>query len=378
MSCSPVDIVGSSPQSSNNSAAPWLFLDPYAYQYGDITDHIRLIKDARQQPRIVKGEGEGQGRDSLKMEAAVAVEAGSVPVFEIEGSFGPGVAVANGKGEEEVQFELEGCSGGAKGVDLAKLTMKSPSGATTKTLPGTPGGVGAVAALPLAPGCLHVGGGGVKSPLGPSQGGPDKGTELFLAPADGNSTPSTPAALAVGPAAGNGPPKRGTTYRRPDVVTGKRTTTAIPAVTVTVPEPRRVTPPPPYTLVAPPSTPATPSTRTHNHHHQQRQQQHHQHHHPYQPEPPTPLSALTPHLRYHQYKRQSHSVPSSPVSSICSAPPSRTTSPAPPASDLDSILRSIDDERRCGRDSDLLAEVQERRRGGSRGSRAYAKYCDNN
>lgn len=363
MSRSSLDI-GSSPQSNS---APWLFSDPYAYQYADIPDHIRLIRDARQQPRSVEGK---------KTTAAATVEAGSVPVFEMEGSSALGVAMVRptvrvGKekreGDSGARFELEGCSGrdgnggGAKG--LAKLTITPPGATTTtKISPGTPGGHSAVAASPLTPGCLQVGGHGIKSPLRSIQGGRDAGIELFLAPTDDSSTPSTPTA------AGNGLPRRGATYRRPDLVTDKRTSMAIPAVTVTVPEVRRVSPPPPYSSVAPPSTPATPSTRTHHHHYPQHQ------HYPYQPEPPTPLSALPPHLRYHhQHKRQSHSMPSSPISPIrAPTPPSRTTSPAP-ASDLDSILRGIDDDRRRARESVLLGE----RRGGSRGSRAYAKYCDN-
>ncbi|KAK7934574.1 hypothetical protein PG985_000069 [Apiospora marii] len=261
MSRSSLDI-GSSPHSHS---APWLFSDPYAYQYADIPDRIRLIRDARQQPRSVKGtEEDEQGKEALKA-AAVAVEAGGVPVFEMEGSAAlgvptvrPTVTVADGKGggDSGVRFELEGCSGrggsggGAKGVvDLARLTIAPPGPtATTKISPGIPGGVAAVAASPSAPVCLQVGGGGVKSPLGPVHGGRDAGIELFLAPADGSSTPSTPTTPR------NGPHRRGMAYRRPDLVTGKRTTTAIPAVTVTVPEVRRVTPPPPYSSVAPPTS----------------------------------------------------------------------------------------------------------------------------
>ncbi|KAK8078770.1 hypothetical protein PG994_002577 [Apiospora phragmitis] len=61
--------------SHTTNSALWLFSDPYAYQYADIPDHIRTIRVtvARQQPRGVE---DGQ---------EAAVEAGSVPVFEMEG-----------------------------------------------------------------------------------------------------------------------------------------------------------------------------------------------------------------------------------------------------------------------------------------------------
>ncbi|KAK8112454.1 hypothetical protein PG984_012980 [Apiospora sp. TS-2023a] len=249
--------MGGSPH--NTTAAPWLFSDPYAYRYDDIPDHIRLMSDARQQPRSVKGEEE-QGSEASKTAAAGAgagaVEAGSVPVFEMEGSVAPGVAtvvptiaVAGEKreGDSGLRFELEGCSGkgdGLKGVDLGKLTITPPNATTMKTSPGAPGAA-AVISSPLAPSCLQVGGNGAKSPLGRGPVGND-GIELFLASTNGGSTPSTPTALTVGAAATrNGLPGRGATYRRPDVVTtNKRITTTIPAVTVTVPEARRASPPP--------------------------------------------------------------------------------------------------------------------------------------
>ncbi|KAK7964461.1 hypothetical protein PG996_007842 [Apiospora saccharicola] len=232
--------MGGSPY--NTTAAPWLFSDPYAYRYDDIPDHIRLISDARQQPRSATGEAEqGPGASKAVAAAAGAVEAGSVPIFEMEGSTAAGVAtvvptvaVAGEKreGDSGLRFELEGCggkggAGGVKGLDLAKLRITPPNVTTIRTSPGTP-----VAAAPLAPGCLQVGGQGAKSPLGPGLVGGDAGIELFLAPTNGSSTPSTPTALTVGTAAGNGLPRPVPTYRRPDVVTtNKRITTAIPAVT---------------------------------------------------------------------------------------------------------------------------------------------------
>ncbi|KAK8078771.1 hypothetical protein PG994_002578 [Apiospora phragmitis] len=251
-----------------------------------------------------------------------------------------------------IRFELEGCSGSSsgsdsgRGVPAPKLTITTPSGVAASS---------SLIASPLTLGCLQVGGGVPKSPLGgPNQGDGD-GVELFLAPTtSGVSTPSTPtSATTVGAMGGL---LRHTTANRmlvrpcqSNVVVANNT----PAVAATVGEVRRemMTPPPPYRTSV-----------------QQVQQQQ-----------APPLSTLPPHLRHHQHqhKRQSHysvSAPSSPTTTHV-APPMRSTSPAP-ASDLDSILHNIDDDRRQGRESVLLAGWEARR--ASRGSRAYAKYCENN
>ncbi|KAK7993135.1 hypothetical protein PG991_016314 [Apiospora marii] len=200
MSRSSLDI-GSSPHSHS---APWLFSDPYAYQYADIPDRIRLIRDARQQPRSVKGtEEDEQGKEALKA-AAVAVEAGS------------------------------------------RHRVRQPP------------------LLPLV---------------------------------------------------------------RPIIITINNISVSI-SISITPTNQNRQLPSAPCRRIC--ATNNTSGRAT-----------------------PCPRPRLlVAHLR--------HS-------------PSRTTSPAP-ASDLDSILRGIDDDRRRARNSVLLSGE---RRGGSRGSRAYAKYCDN-
>ncbi|KAK8062120.1 hypothetical protein PG997_014217 [Apiospora hydei] len=163
------------------NSAPWLFSDPYAYQYADIPEHIRTISTAaaRQPPRSEK---EAQAASSTGVVMG-AVEAGSVPGrVEMGDSSAPGM-----------RFELEGCSD-ARG-DLAKLTITS-SGPTT--------GV----ASPLTPGCLQVGGSELKSPRGQDPNG--EGMELFLAP----TTPSTPTSPAVvGQQGGSGLLRRATATR---------------------------------------------------------------------------------------------------------------------------------------------------------------------
>ncbi|KAK8030217.1 hypothetical protein PG993_011508 [Apiospora rasikravindrae] len=328
---------GSSP---HVNSAPWLFSDPYAYQYADIPEHIRTISTsaARQPPRNGK---EGQATPNTGVVVG-AVEAGSVPVFEMEGCMPPVPTVTITEGTVEMagsspgmRFELEGCSGGRGGP--AKLTITPPSGPTTGSSPGTPGGA---AASPLMPGCLQVGGGDLKSPRGPDRNG--EGMELFIAPTKGY-TPPTPTSPGAGLL------RRTTAHRS----VSRPCKSGVPAVQIA--EVRRGTPPPPYAMAPPSNTPTVAPPNIQLQQMYQRQ---------------VPLSPLPPHLRQPQQKRQSHTAPSSPVT------PSRTTSPAPPASDLDSILRNIDSDRRLNRLAAADTEWESRRL--SRGSRAYEKYCDNN
>ncbi|KAK8116510.1 uncharacterized protein PG998_004791 [Apiospora kogelbergensis] len=299
------------------NSAPWLFSDPYAYQYADIPSHIRQISATRQEPRNAK---EGQALSVV----TTAVEAGSVPVFEMEGCTPktpapPKTSVLGAENTEVdsgLRFELGDSSTiNVVGDGLARLTI-TPS-VTGKCSPGFP--AFAAVSSPQAPGCLQIGG-GIRSPLVPSRDG--DGIELYVPPVRTN-TPSTPTT----PTGSGGLLRRSTANRAPGVGSRRfRAVTTMPSAAVA--EARLGTPPPPYpTTVIPP-----------------------------------PLSALPPHLRHH--KRQSYSV---------SSPISTPTSPAP-ASDLASILNNIQEDHRRARDS---VYVEDRRRG-SRGSRAYQKYCDNN
>ncbi|KAK7993252.1 hypothetical protein PG989_006633 [Apiospora arundinis] len=302
------------------NTAPWLFSDPYAYQYADIPNHIRQISStARQAPHNTT-------KDGHQLSVTTAVEAGSVPIFEMEGCTPTTprvnvVGVENAEVASGLRFELEDSSshdGSYLANGLARLTI-TPSVTAQSSLPSS-----------LTPGCLHIGGGsGIKSP----------------------STPTTPSASA-------GLLRRSTATRAPGSGGGSRrasrvVTTAPPPAAIAEAHNRLETPPPPY-------APATisPQERLSYLHHQQQ----------------APLSALPSHLRHHKRQSCSVSLSSSVPISPCATTP---TTPTSPASDLDSILRNIKEDRRRARDSVLIMEAEESRRG-SRGSRAYAKYCDNN
>ncbi|KAK8859072.1 hypothetical protein PGQ11_009806 [Apiospora arundinis] len=299
------------------NTAPWLFSDPYAYQYADIPNHIRQISSTARQGL------HSTTKDGQQLSVTTAVEAGSVPIFEMEGCMPttPRVNVVGADNAEVasgLRFELEDSSsrdGSDLANGLARLTI-TPSVTAQCSLSSS-----------LTPGCLQIGGGsGIKSP----------------------STPTTPSAST-------GLLRRSTATRAPSGGSRRASrvvTTAPPPAAIAEAHNRLETPPPPY-------APATisPQERLSYQHHQQQ----------------APLSALSPHLRHH--KRQSYSVSLS--ASVPISPCATPTTPTSPASDLDSILRNIKEDRRRARDSVLIMEAEESRRG-SRGSRAYAKYCDNN
>ncbi|KAK7995627.1 hypothetical protein PG990_014400 [Apiospora arundinis] len=121
------------------NTAPWLFSDPYAYQYADIPNHIRQISStARQAPRSTT-------KDGQQLSVTTAVEAGSVPIFEMEGCTPTTprvnvVGVENAEVASGLRFELEDSSsrdGSDLANGLARLTI-TPSVAAQSSLSSPP------------------------------------------------------------------------------------------------------------------------------------------------------------------------------------------------------------------------------------------------